>query len=216
LIVIGVFILVTSVAFHEFGHAMMADLLGDDTPRRQGRVTLNPLAHADPIGTLLLPVLSAAFGAGGFGWGRPVQWNPARIRRKHRMSTARILVAIAGPAMNVVLAILLTIIHSVLLWQHVITRAGTIAFIFDVAVQTNFLLFFFNLIPAPPLDGGHVAESLTPYRHRATFENYARFGPFILMAVVLIPQLAQIFVKPAQFCAEHLSHLFGIHPLIHS
>ena len=210
-ILIRVLVLVASVAFHEFGHAIMADRLGDDTPRRQGRVTLNPLAHADPIGTLLLPVLSAAYGGGGFGWGRPVQWQPARINRKHRMSTARILVAIAGPLMNVVLAVLLTGIHWILVSQHVITPTSQVNTIFDYAVLTNFILFFFNLIPAPPLDGGHVAEGLTPYKHRATFENYARFGPFILMAVVLIPQLAQIFIVPAHWCAVQLAHLFGMH-----
>lgn len=210
MILIRVFVLVASVAFHEFGHAFMADRLGDDTPRRQGRVTLNPLAHADPIGTLLLPVLSAYYGGGGFGWGRPVQWNPARIDRKHRMSTARILVAIAGPSMNVVLAVLIAVTHWILLKQNVITAHSQLNWIFAYAVLTNFILFFFNLIPAPPLDGGHVAEGLTPYRHRAAFENYARFGPFILMAVVLIPQLAQIFIIPAQWCGVHLYHLFGL------
>jgi Zn-dependent protease len=209
-ILIYVFVLVVSVAFHEFGHAIMADRLGDDTPRRQGRVTLNPLAHADPIGTLLLPLISAGMGVGGFGWGRPVQWNPARINRKHKMSTARILVAIAGPMMNIVLAVVVTAVHAILQAKGVVPKYGRVAGILDFAVYTNFILFFFNLIPAPPLDGGHVAEGLTPYKHRAAFENFARFGPFILMAVVLIPQLAQIFIVPAVWCGSHLSHLFGL------
>jgi Zn-dependent protease len=208
-ILIDVLVLVASVAFHEFGHAKMADALGDDTPRRQGRVTLNPLAHADPIGTLLLPALSAYMGS-GFGWGRPVQWNPAGINRTHKMSTARILVAIAGPLMNVVLAVIVTAVTAVLRWKGVIHVGDRVDMILSYAVFTNFILFFFNLIPAPPLDGGHVAEGLTPYKHRATFENYARFGPFILMAVVLIPQLAQIFVVPAVWCGQHLFHLFGM------
>ena len=74
-----VFVLVVSVAIHEFGHAIMADRLGDDTPRRQGRVTLNPLAHADPIGTLLLPIIGGCLTVGGsFGWGKPVQWQPTQ------------------------------------------------------------------------------------------------------------------------------------------
>ncbi len=209
-IVIYVFVLIVSVAFHEFGHAIMADRLGDDTPRRQGRVTLNPLAHADPIGTFLLPLISAGMGVGGFGWGRPVQWNPARIDRKHRMSTARILVAIAGPLMNVLLAVLVTGIHAILQAKDIVPRGSNVARILDFAVYTNFILFFFNLIPAPPLDGGHVAESLTPYKHRATFESYAKYGPFVLMAVVFIPQLAQIFIVPAVWCGSHLSHLFGL------
>ena len=88
-ILIGVFVLLVSVALHEFGHAIMAYKLGDDTPKRQGRVTLNPLAHADPIGTLLLPLIGGIYAAtggsvGGFGWGKPVQWTPHRIRRGHQ------------------------------------------------------------------------------------------------------------------------------------
>src|SRR5207237_6444207 len=105
MVLISVFMLIISVAFHEFGHAIMADLLGDDTPRRQGRVTLNPLAHADPIGTLLLPLIGGLYLHGaGFGWGKPVQWQPSRINRKWRMATANILVSLAGPMMNVLLA----------------------------------------------------------------------------------------------------------------
>src|SRR6185436_17372982 len=94
-ILIGLFVLIVSVALHEFGHAIMAYKLGDDTPKRQGRVTLNPLAHADPIGTFLLPLVGGIVGGGGFGWGKPVQWNPGRIRRGIRTSTANILVSFA-------------------------------------------------------------------------------------------------------------------------
>ena len=82
-------------------------------------------------------------------------------------------------------------------------------------VGTNFILFFFNLVPAPPLDGGHVAQGLMPYKYRSHFDEYARFEPFVVMAVVLIPQLAQIFVIPAQFCTDHVYKLFmmlfGLH-----
>src|SRR3954454_1885054 len=131
-ILFRVMILIASVAFHEFGHAIMADRLGDDTPRRQGRVTLNPLAHADPIGTLLLPIVGSVYaaaggGLGGFGWGRPVQWNPTRILRKWSMATARILVAIAGPAMNIVLALLVSTLHTILLWKGVVTITSDVS-----------------------------------------------------------------------------------------
>lgn len=214
-IVIQVFVLVVSVCFHEFGHAIMADRLGDDTPRRQGRVTLNPLAHADPIGTLLLPVVGAIYAAGGhsvggFGWGKPVQWQPSRIGRKWSMSTAKILVAVAGPSMNIVLAVLIAGIHTILIKQGVIAPLGQASLIMFYAVGTNFILFFFNLIPAPPLDGGHVAEGFMPYRHRTKFEQFARFGPFIVLAIVLISPLARIFIIPADFCAEKLYTLMGL------
>ena len=201
-IVIRVFVLVVSVAFHEFGHAYMADRLGDDTPRRQGRVTLNPVAHADPIGTLLLPVIGAIYAAGGhsvggFGWGKPVLWQPARIKRKWKMSTASILVAVAGPSMNVMLAILIAGIQTILVHTGVIAVDSRPYAIMEFAVYTNFILFFFNLVPAPPLDGGHVAGSLMPYKHRATWDNLARFGPMVVIAIVMISPLARIFIIPA-------------------
>jgi Zn-dependent protease len=215
-ILIRVFVLLVSVAIHEFGHALMADLLGDDTPRRQGRVTLNPIAHADPIGTLLLPVVGGIYaangGIGGFGWGKPVQWNPSRIARKWKMSTASILVAIAGPTMNLILGTVLELVRAILVGKHVVLVDSTADQIIVFAGLTNFILFFFNLVPAPPLDGGHVAEHLMPYKYRSSFEQYAKFGPFVVMAVALIPQIAQIFFVPAKFCADHVytvfSHLF--------
>jgi Zn-dependent protease len=214
-ILISVFTLIASVSFHEFGHALMAHMLGDDTPKRQGRVTLNPMAHADPIGTVLLPLLGALYvaaggGLGGFGWGRPVQWNPARINKKHKMSTARILVAVAGPSMNVILALLIAGIHTVLVKAGVIDLFGDVSKALFFAVGTNFILFFFNLVPAPPLDGGHVAGEMMPYKHRAAYDAYARFGPFVVMAIALIPTLAQIFTVPARFCTRHLYDVMGL------
>jgi Zn-dependent protease len=215
-IVIRVFVLVVSVAFHEFGHAIMADRLGDDTPRRQGRVTLNPIAHADPIGTLLLPLVGGIYAAaghsvGGFGWGRPVQWQPSRVARKWKMSTAQILVALAGPSMNVMLAVLIAGIQTILVTTDVITAYGHASQIMFFAVYTNFILFFFNLVPAPPLDGGHVAQGLMPYKHRSTWDQYARFGPFVVIAIAMISPLAQVFVIPATFCGEKLYALMGLY-----
>src|SRR6185295_6814126 len=138
-ILISVLVLLISVALHEFGHAIMAHKLGDDTPSRQGRVTLNPLAHADPIGTLLLPLVGSLYGAatgigGGFGWGKPVQWQPHRVTRKVSMATAKILVAVAGPAMNVVLAVVLALVHCVLMSQGVLTYSTGLGWILRFAV----------------------------------------------------------------------------------
>lgn len=212
-VLMALFVLVISVAIHEFGHAFMAYKLGDDTPKRQGRVTLNPLAHADPIGTLLLPVLGnlhgmAGGGGGGFGWGKPVQWQPHRIRRGISMSTANILVSFAGPFMNLVLATLTAFVHAILLGQEVLSRASQANMVLIYIVGTNFILFFFNLLPIPPLDGGHIAQAFMPYKHRQKFDSYARFGPFVLLAVILIPQVRQVFAVPANWCTEHLYRAF--------
>ncbi len=208
-ILIYVFVLLISVALHEFGHAIMAYKLGDDTPKRQGRVTLNPLAHADPIGTLLLPLAGSIWGAatghgGGFGWGKPVQWQPHRVNRKFSMTTAKILVSVAGPAMNVVLAVVIAGVHSVLISQHVLALTSEVSQALFFAVLTNFVLFFFNLLPVPPLDGGHVLQSFMPYRYRDQFDQFARFAPFIVLGFMLIPQMQIVFTWPAQFLMQHL------------
>jgi Zn-dependent protease len=217
-IIVYIFVLIVSVTLHEFGHAIMATKLGDETPSREGRVTLNPISHADPFGTLLLPLMSAVWsatrgGVGGFGWGRPVQWQPSRVNRKWKMSTAIILVALAGPGMNVLLAIAVAGVDSILLAQGVITPSGDAHRILTYAVGTNFILFFFNLVPAPPLDGGHVAGELMPYKKRKAWDEYARFGPFVVMAVAMIPQIAQIFVIPARFCTHGVYQLMGVQVL---
>jgi Zn-dependent protease len=214
-ILIYVFVLLISVALHEFGHAIMAHKLGDDTPSRQGRVTLNPLAHADPIGTLLLPLVGAIYGAatghgGGFGWGKPVQWQPHRIGRRVSMSTAKILVAVAGPAMNVILATVIACTHALLISQHVLTLESEVGQILVFAVLTNFVLFYFNLLPVPPLDGGHVAQSFMPYRHRDKFDQFARYSPFIVLGFMLIPQMQVVFSWPATFLATHLYRALGV------
>ena len=207
-ILIGLFVLLVSVALHEFGHAVMAHKLGDDTPKRQGRVTLNPLAHADPIGTFLLPLVGGVYAVsagaigGGFGWGKPVQWNPARIRRGVRMSTANILVSFAGPAMNLLLALVVGTTAVLLFANGVIGR--DFYRILGFAVQTNFVLFFFNLLPVPPLDGGHIAGAFMPYRQREKWESYAKYGPFVLLALIMIPPLRNLFLAPARWCTEHL------------
>jgi Zn-dependent protease len=214
-----VFVLLISVALHEFGHAIMADKLGDDTPRRQGRVTLNPLAHADPIGTLLLPLIGGIYGAasgyrGGFGWGKPVQWQPHRIARKWSMATAKILVAVAGPAMNLLLGTVIIVVHCALVGQHAIDPVGKLSPVLAFAARTNYVLLFFNLLPVPPLDGGHVLQSFIPYRHRAQFEAFARYSPFLVLAFMLIPKMQIVFTWPAdrlaQFIYQGFASLFGV------
>lgn len=201
---LALFVLVVAVALHEFGHAVMAYKLGDDTPKRQGRVTLNPLAHADPIGTLLLPLFA------GFGWGKPVQWQPHRVRRTISMATASILVAIAGPMMNILLGSVITVTTFVLVKTGTVTPVSDLYVILTYAAFLNFLLFFFNLLPVPPLDGGHVAQSFTPYRYRDKFDQYAKFGPFIVLAMMMIPALQRVFVVPAQWCTQHVFGLFDL------
>jgi Zn-dependent protease len=214
-IITYVLLLIASVAFHEFGHAFVADRLGDDTPSRQGRVTLNPLAHADPIGTIALPLISAVFsaaaggGPGGFGWGKPVQTNPLRYSRRFSMATGQVFVAIAGPLMNVLLAVVFATTHAVLVHLNVLASGSQLNQVLAVAVLMNFTLFFFNLIPVPPLDGGWVARRFVPTRHSKSYESFAVYGPFVIMAIVMIPTLSYVISVPARFCTTHLYQGLG-------
>lgn len=206
-------ILILSIAVHEYGHAIVADKLGDRLPRSQGRVTLNPAAHADPIGTLGFPLIALLFTGGksiGFGWGRPVMVNPLAFTRKLRMRVAHMLVAIAGPAMNVLFAVTIALVHFALLQTGLLDPSNELNGALRQAVLVNFVLFFFNLIPAPPLDGGTVLEGLLPDHMLPAYHRFAVYGPFVLMAFIFIAQLQVLFVRPAVFCAGQVYSVLGM------
>ena len=206
-------ILLLSICVHEFGHAYIADKLGDPLPRSQGRVSLNPLVHADPIGTLLFPLIGILFtGVPGFGWGKPVQVQPWRFSRRFEMRKGHMFVAFAGPFMNLAFGTLLAILQFTLVVTEVLPRdidhpANKLLY---YAVGLNFILFFFNLIPAPPLDGGAVTEGLLPKKYLPAFQQVAVYGPFVLLAMIAIRPLAQIFVVPAMFVRDNLYDLLKI------
>jgi Zn-dependent protease len=174
--------LVLSLTVHEFAHAWSASRLGDDTAARLGRLTLNPLAHIDPIGTLLLPLLGVPF-----GWARPVPVNPARFRRGIRMSTGMMITAAAGPLANVVLAVLCTVGYGLLLrFASAAAMPGSgVRELLLITIQLNISLAIFNLIPVPPLDGSRVVDGLMPLRLRPAWEGFTRLAPFLLIAVFL-------------------------------
>ncbi|MEX1018052.1 MAG: site-2 protease family protein [Litorilinea sp.] len=170
-------IIFVALPVHEYAHAAMAVALGDPTPRLQGRYTLNPLVHIDPMGAIL--ILFA-----GFGWARPVQWNPRNITVDPKLGS--ILVALAGPVSNILLAVLGVIFFAVT--DGVNNQFVTQFVIFFV--QINVLLFVFNLLPIPPLDGSHVLFALLPGDTYTLQMNLARWGFFILIAIIFIaPQI---------------------------
>jgi Zn-dependent protease len=173
-------VLLLSLTVHEFAHAWAARRLGDDTAERMGRLTLNPLAHADPLGTFLLPLIAP------FGWAKPVPVNPARFRPGVDMGRGMMFTSLAGPFANVILAIVSTVILGLLyrLAPGFSNRFGGLAAFLQIAIQMNVVLAVFNLIPIPPLDGSRIVDAFLPTRLRPQWEAFARFSPFLLLALV--------------------------------
>jgi Zn-dependent protease len=168
--------LVVALTIHEFAHAWSADQLGDDTPRLQGRLTLNPLAHLDPIGSLLLLLA-------GFGWARPVQINPYALRRRN--PAGMVIVAAAGPFSNLLLAILAAIPFKAGLLSTSFD-AGFVSSLFMEFIWINLILLFFNLIPIFPLDGEKIADYFLPPQGQRVLNQLRPYGPIILMGLIVL------------------------------
>jgi Zn-dependent protease len=174
--------LVVLLTFHELAHAWAAWLCGDDTSRLQGRFSLNPLAHIDPIGTVLMPwlmiLLPQMFGQFLIGWAKPVIFNPARLRNRWR---DEMIIAMAGPAMNIVLAILFVALARVGLIFNWPEAVGLFGFVAKLSLR----LCFFNLIPIPPLDGSHVMRNLSGM----SYETYWRLSQWGFIGIVIVLQI---------------------------
>lgn len=171
--------LVIALSFHEFAHAWTANFFGDDTPRLHGRLTLNPLAHLDPIGSLMLVVA-------GFGWAKPVPVNMYALQR--RSNAAPMWVAVAGPLSNLLLAILAAIPFRFGLIPFSISN-GVIPSAYNFLstfIQINLILMIFNLIPLSPLDGEKVAQVLFPRSWVNFLDSIRPYGPLILMGLLFI------------------------------
>ena len=180
--------LVALLSFHEFGHAWMAYKCGDDTARIMGRMTINPIVHIDPIGTVLIPLAILWLNPGFFifGWAKPVPVNPNNYENRKRDD---ILISMAGPAMNVILAILLMAVYRLALELPIDVGAGAIVHNLELVAFISMILCVFNLIPIPPLDGSHVMRHVVGMSE----ETYLKIAPYgfiiLLIAINVFPQL---------------------------
>ena len=176
--------LMLAFTFHEFAHAYVAYKFGDMTAKKQGRLTLNPIQHLDPFGTILILIA-------GFGWARPVPVNRFYFKKPR---LAGVLVSVAGPLSNLVLASI-----GFIVW-YALNRFGSIPsdnFIdfLNIFINLNVVLFIFNLLPLPPLDGYRIVEDLAPNHIRAKMTQYEQYGVLIFLILVITP-LDQFTIQP--------------------
>ncbi len=172
-----------ALTIHEFSHGLVAHTLGDPTPKNQGRLTLNPLAHLDPLGTLMLIVAR-------FGWAKPVQVNPFNFRGNRQFGL--LLVSLAGPVSNLVVALLGGILYNLVevysyVWYFAIS-----------SISINVYLALFNLLPIPPLDGSKILLGLLPRRLHEYVYKLEAYGPFILIILIVSNITGKVLVPIAQ------------------
>ena len=183
---------ILAITFHEYAHAMAAYQLGDDTPKMQGRLNLNPFSHLDPWGFIMLLFVH-------IGWGKPVQINPRNFDNKVSMEKGEAIVAVAGPIMNIILSIVLTIIYVAVIKfapVFILTQIGSIVMLMlQGAIIVNIGLGVFNLIPLPPLDGSKIFIHFMPYKAKQwIYENQKIF--YVIFLVLWITGLAGIIISP--------------------
>jgi Zn-dependent protease len=182
---------------HEFAHAWVATRLGDDTPRLQGRLTLNPLAHVDWLGTTILPALTSLFGGGLLGWGKPVYSNPSKLRWG---LNGLALVAMAGPASNVIFAVILAMVA-----RATAAFAPALAQFAARGVNLSLYLAIFNMLPVPPLDGSKLL--LAARIPLVVYNELARAGFLLLIFAVSVSDLGRWM---SQWSYEGTAHIFGL------
>jgi Zn-dependent protease len=203
---VSIVVLLLSLSLHESAHAWMADRFGDPTGRLLGRVSLNPLPHIDPIGTLLFPLIGMLAGGVMFGWAKPVPVNPANLRDPRR---AHIFVSAAGPVSNLLAALVFLIGLRMLVPMAESGSLGRVTepllLLCEVGVYLNVILAVFNLLPIPPLDGSWILEGLLPQSLAGVFRSIRPFG-FVLLLLLLYTGVFRAILNPVLSVVRDLSY----------
>ena len=196
-----------AITLHEAAHGYVARHLGDMTAYQQGRISLNPLRHIDPVGTILLPLVTLMLGGILFGWAKPVPVNFAALRRPKQ---DMLWVAIAGPASNLLMAFGWALVFK-LAWLFPESYfAQPMIGMAEWGIKINVILMVLNLLPIPPLDGGRVAVSLLPHRLSYLLSRIEPYGMFILIFLIMTSVLGGILIPLVNLVYRMISFLFGI------
>lgn len=191
-----------SIVVHEVSHGWVAYKLGDDTAKRLGRLTLNPVSHIDIMGTVILPLMMILLGGPVFGWAKPVPFNPYNFNPKHNVKNGIMFVALAGPCSNIILAFIASFIFVGA--QTFFSGSGSFGyFVINQFAQAlifiNLILAFINIVPIPPLDGSKVLMRFLPPRYEAQLYKLERYGFIIVLILFATGALSKIILVPVQF-----------------
>lgn len=205
LIAIAAIPVLFAITVHEAAHGYVARHFGDMTAYQQGRITLNPMRHIDPVGTILLPLLTLALGGILFGWAKPVPVNFAALRRPKQ---DMLWVAIAGPASNLLMALFWGLMIKVAWMFPGSYFSEPLLEMAQIGVKINAILMVLNLLPLPPLDGGRVAVSLLPHRQAYQLSRIEPYGMFILIGLAITPVLGWILTPPVVAVMRFINFIF--------
>ncbi len=210
-IAIWIIPVVFGITVHEVAHGWVANRFGDPTARLAGRLTLNPVKHVDPVGTVVVPVLLLMFSGFVLGWAKPV---PVDVQRLEKPRRDMAIVALAGPGSNLLMALLWALVVKLALFYHSALSGAAVLLVFMgvAGVFINTILCVLNLLPLPPLDGGRVLTSLLPPRWAATVGRIEPFGLVIILVLLLTGVLGQILYPTLDFVGLVLNFLIGVSP----
>lgn len=195
-----------AITLHEAAHGYVARHFGDMTAAREGRISLNPIHHIDPVGTVLLPILTLWLGGIIFGWAKPVPVNFAALRHPKK---DMLWVALAGPASNLFMALLWALLAKFALTMQGNYFAEPMLDMAEYGIRINIVLIALNMLPLPPLDGGRVAVSLLPFRQAIMLSRLEPYGMFILIFLAMTPLLGMILLPVAQVLTGLIATVFG-------